>query len=320
MVVATHAPGALESAVPQLVADAVAGLNEIILGKERQIRLCLACLLARGHLLIEDIPGVGKTTLAHALARIARPELPAHPVHERPAARGRDRRLDLRAGIRPVPLPPRPGVRAAGARRRGEPRDAQGAERVARGDGGAPGHGGRPDIPAQRAVLRDRDAESRVPDRHVSAAGVAARPVPDADRARLSGAARSSAAAARQRPARPARGARAGDHAAAAAAPAGRRAAGARCRRAARLRAGDRAIHAAGRRSSRPGCRRAPSSRCCARRRPGRSCTPTPACCRRMCRQCCRPWSGHRLAPREMARFRDAGQVGQHVLDSVPVP
>src|SRR4051812_2579254 len=40
----------------------------IILGKEAQIRLALACLLARGHLLIEDIPGVGKTTLAHALA------------------------------------------------------------------------------------------------------------------------------------------------------------------------------------------------------------------------------------------------------------
>jgi len=40
----------------------------IILGKERQIRLALACLLARGHLLIEDLPGVGKTTLAHVLA------------------------------------------------------------------------------------------------------------------------------------------------------------------------------------------------------------------------------------------------------------
>jgi MoxR-like ATPase len=51
------------------VERAVAGLGEIILGKESQLRLCLACLLARGHLLIEDIPGVGKTTLAHALAR-----------------------------------------------------------------------------------------------------------------------------------------------------------------------------------------------------------------------------------------------------------
>jgi MoxR-like ATPase len=44
-------------------------INRIVLGKDTQVRLCLACLLARGHLLIEDVPGVGKTTLAHALAR-----------------------------------------------------------------------------------------------------------------------------------------------------------------------------------------------------------------------------------------------------------
>ena len=48
------------------VIDAAGG---IILGKEAQVRLSLACLLARGHLLIEDLPGVGKTTLAHVLAR-----------------------------------------------------------------------------------------------------------------------------------------------------------------------------------------------------------------------------------------------------------
>jgi MoxR-like ATPase len=47
----------------------LAQLNRVILGKDGQIRLCLTCLLARGHLLIEDIPGVGKTTLAHALAK-----------------------------------------------------------------------------------------------------------------------------------------------------------------------------------------------------------------------------------------------------------
>jgi MoxR-like ATPase len=41
-----------------------------VLGKEEQIRLAVACLLARGHLLIEDLPGMGKTTLAHALARV----------------------------------------------------------------------------------------------------------------------------------------------------------------------------------------------------------------------------------------------------------
>ena len=43
--------------------------GQIILGKEAQIRLALACVLARGHLLIEDLPGVGKTTLAQVLAR-----------------------------------------------------------------------------------------------------------------------------------------------------------------------------------------------------------------------------------------------------------
>jgi len=42
----------------------------VILGKRRQLRLALACLLAGGHLLIEDLPGVGKTTLAHLLARL----------------------------------------------------------------------------------------------------------------------------------------------------------------------------------------------------------------------------------------------------------
>jgi MoxR-like ATPase len=52
------------------IAQALATLERIVLGKPRQIRLALACLLARGHLLIEDVPGVGKTTLAHALAQV----------------------------------------------------------------------------------------------------------------------------------------------------------------------------------------------------------------------------------------------------------
>ncbi len=51
------------------VAAVMAQLNEVILDKSLPLRLCFACLLARGHLLIEDVPGVGKTLLAHALAR-----------------------------------------------------------------------------------------------------------------------------------------------------------------------------------------------------------------------------------------------------------
>jgi MoxR-like ATPase len=44
-------------------------VGQVVIGKNRPIQLALACLLARGHLLIEDLPGVGKTTLAHALAK-----------------------------------------------------------------------------------------------------------------------------------------------------------------------------------------------------------------------------------------------------------
>jgi len=53
-----------------LVDTVVTELNQILLGKERQVRLALCGLLAKGHLLIEDIPGMGKTTLSHALAKI----------------------------------------------------------------------------------------------------------------------------------------------------------------------------------------------------------------------------------------------------------
>ena len=51
------------------LSKALAQLNTVVLGKSQSLRLALCCLIARGHLLIEDLPGVGKTTLAGALAR-----------------------------------------------------------------------------------------------------------------------------------------------------------------------------------------------------------------------------------------------------------
>jgi len=45
-------------------------MNNVIVGKDRPVRLALTCVLARGHLLIEDLPGVGKTMLAHTLAKV----------------------------------------------------------------------------------------------------------------------------------------------------------------------------------------------------------------------------------------------------------
>src|SRR3979409_1440942 len=66
--VMANSPPHAGKGMEQRIEDVVSQVGGIILGKERQIRLAVACLLARGHLLIEDIPGVGKTTLAHALA------------------------------------------------------------------------------------------------------------------------------------------------------------------------------------------------------------------------------------------------------------
>ena len=53
-----------------LIEDAVAEVGKVLLGKETQVRLALCCLIARGHLLLEDLPGMGKTTLSHALADV----------------------------------------------------------------------------------------------------------------------------------------------------------------------------------------------------------------------------------------------------------
>ena len=53
-----------------IIDKAVAEVGQVLLGKESQIRLALCCLFARGHLLLEDLPGMGKTTLSHALAGV----------------------------------------------------------------------------------------------------------------------------------------------------------------------------------------------------------------------------------------------------------
>lgn len=55
---------------PSPVTAILAAADAVILGKRSQTRLALCCLLAKGHLLIEDLPGVGKTTLAYSLARL----------------------------------------------------------------------------------------------------------------------------------------------------------------------------------------------------------------------------------------------------------
>jgi MoxR-like ATPase len=67
-----NSPRAVLQSVPQtaLLRETCRAVGDILLGKEEAVRLSLACLVAGGHLLIEDLPGMGKTVLAHALARV----------------------------------------------------------------------------------------------------------------------------------------------------------------------------------------------------------------------------------------------------------
>ncbi len=58
------------SSIKETLDSIVTQVSQVILGKELQIRLVLTCLIARGHVLIEDVPGVGKTMLSHILARV----------------------------------------------------------------------------------------------------------------------------------------------------------------------------------------------------------------------------------------------------------
>ena len=64
-------PQMVETPVLSRLTELEGVLGQAIRGKAEVLRLSLVCLLAKGHLLIEDVPGVGKTTLAHALARSA---------------------------------------------------------------------------------------------------------------------------------------------------------------------------------------------------------------------------------------------------------
>jgi MoxR-like ATPase len=57
-----------DPALRQRLDAALGQINAVVVGKNRAVRMAIACLLAGGHLLVEDVPGVGKTTLAHALA------------------------------------------------------------------------------------------------------------------------------------------------------------------------------------------------------------------------------------------------------------
>ena len=132
-----------DSSFGRLFSALVDNIEHVIQGKREQIHLALVCLLAEGHLLIEDVPGVGKTSLAKAIAALDRRHLPPHPVHPRPPPLRRHGRVGVEPGQRRLRVPARRGVRQRRARRRDQPRVTEDAIGAARGDGRAAGHGRR---------------------------------------------------------------------------------------------------------------------------------------------------------------------------------
>ena len=155
-----HSPSGSMNA-PQKLKHLLNQLNTVIVGKPVQVRDCVACLLAGGHLLIEDVPGVGKTTLAHALAaalglQFSRVQFTSRPDAERPVGR-----VGLRARQRDLCVSPGAGVRAGAAGRRDQPREPEDPERAARGDGRKTGHGRRGDKALAQPVFRHRHAKIR---------------------------------------------------------------------------------------------------------------------------------------------------------------
>ena len=200
---ATRAPAGLmrsHECAPALDADSRGdcsarsdALETIILGKPQQVRLCLACLLARGHLLIEDVPGVGKTTLAHALAHVlglawqrvqfTSDLLPADIIGVSVFDRA-SQQFHFRQGPIFTQLLLADEVNRASPRTQSALLEAMEERQVSA------------DVTtyrAARAVLRRRHAESARAARHLRAARIAARPVPHARHARLSRTRRTSA-------------------------------------------------------------------------------------------------------------------------------
>ena len=95
----------MDGDIAEVVNAMVKNIDGVVKGKHHEIRMAMCCMLTEGHLLIDDVPGTGKTTLAKAIAGSIAGTLEARPVHARPAPERHHRRDGVRAGQRQLPLP-----------------------------------------------------------------------------------------------------------------------------------------------------------------------------------------------------------------------
>ena len=138
--------------VAEAAARVRANVGRVIVGKDDAVTLLLVALFVEGHCLLEDVPGRRQDDARQGPRPLARPRVPADPVHPRPPALGRHRRLGYfnqkSRSSRSAPGRVFANVLLADEINRATPRDAVGAPR---GDGGAAGDRRRRDPPRSPA-------------------------------------------------------------------------------------------------------------------------------------------------------------------------
>ena len=171
------------------VAAAKAAIGNVIFGQEKVVEQALITVLCGGHALLIGVPGLAKTKLVETMGIVL--GLDARRIQFTPDLMpsdilGTEVLEEGAGGKRSFRFIPRSDLRPAADGRRDQPRQPAHPVGAAAGDAGAPRHGRR--RPPRRAapVPRARDPEPDRAGRHLSAAGSAARPLPDADRRRLS--------------------------------------------------------------------------------------------------------------------------------------
>ncbi len=131
----------------------IKNVGKVIVGKQDAVELMMIALLCRGHVLIEDVPGVGKTTLASALARSLdcsfkriqfTPDITPSDITGFSIVNFKTGELEYRPG---------PGDEPDRAGGRDQPHLAENAVQPAGSDGGGPGDGGRRDLPHARPFI-----------------------------------------------------------------------------------------------------------------------------------------------------------------------
>ena len=153
-------------------------VGRVVVGMEHVTHQFLIALLAGGHVLLEGVPGVAKTTLSKTLRPRPGHAVSAPPVHARPAAVRRDRHLHLRPQDQRFRAAQGADLLPGAAGRRGQPRPGQDAVGPAGGDAGKPGDDRGHDAAVAAAVHGAGDAEPGRAGRRLSLAGGAARPLP----------------------------------------------------------------------------------------------------------------------------------------------